>query len=113
MPAPVIDFPGAVDVDTGPPAPRQRACRHRPVFDVTTPTGFVRYPYYAVREVAQILGLSDDTVRALFRNGRQGRVPEIVDPKPGRRVYRTLLIPHTTLVEFMRRFSKDRQVTGT
>jgi hypothetical protein len=113
MPAPVIEFPKVIEAPRDSIATRPRGGRHRPVFDVGTPTGFVRYPYYSVQEVAEILCLSDDTIRALFRGGRHGRVLEIIDPKPGRRVYRTLLIPYATLVEFIRRFSKERQATGT
>lgn len=113
MPAPVIEFPKGIQAPENSTAKRPRGGRHRPVFDVGTPAGFVRYPYCSIREVAQILCSSDDTVWALFRNGRHGRVLEIIDPKPGKRIYRTLLIPYATLVELIRRFSKDRQATGT
>ncbi len=113
MPAPVIEFPKVIGEPETSAAKRTRGGRRRPVFDVGTPAGFVRYPYYSVREVAQIFCLSDNTVRALFRNGRQGRVLEIFDPKPGKRVYQTLLVPYVTLVEFIRRFSKERQATET
>jgi hypothetical protein len=113
MAAPVIEFRRSSDASANSTAERPRRGRRRPVFDASNPAGFVRYPYYSVREVAQVLFLSDDAVRRLFRNGRQGRVLEIVDPKPGKRAYRTLLIPYATLAEFIRRFSKERQATGT
>jgi hypothetical protein len=79
----------------------------RPLLDCTQPGGFVAYPYYAAREVAEILSVSDDYVRAVFRNGRQGRVLQICDPKPGRRRYEVLLVPYATLVAFINRFTKD------
>ncbi|MCX6545737.1 MAG: hypothetical protein NTV05_15155 [Acidobacteria bacterium] len=80
----------------------------RPLLDFREPTGFVRYPYYTIREVTRILCISDDLVRSLFRNGKHGQVLEICNAKPGRRTYRTLLIPYSTLIVFIRRFSKER-----
>lgn len=79
----------------------------RPILDSNQPRGFVVYPYYATREVAEILSISDDYVRSLFRNGRQGRVLQICDPKPGRRRYEVLLVPYATLIAFIERFTKD------
>ncbi len=78
----------------------------RPILDDHDPTGFLRYPYYTVGEVGRILSISDDLVRTLFRSGRHGRILEICNAKPGRRVYRTILIPYATLVQFIHRFSK-------
>jgi hypothetical protein len=83
--------------------PKQR----RPILDCAQPGGFVAYPYYATREVAEILSVSDDYVRTLFRNGRHGRVLQICDPKPGRRRYEVLLLPYATLIAFIDRFTKD------
>ena len=69
---------------------------HRPLLSPTSQGRFVAYPFYSVAEVAFILGLSDDFVRALFRDGRHGPVIEICNRRPGRRIYRTLLIPYST-----------------
>ena len=106
-------------VTTDPPQCTERVERHlmdraplkssaRPLLDFREPTGFVRYPYYTIREVAHILCISDDLVRSLFRNGKHGQILEICNAKPGRRTYRTLLIPYSTLIVFIRRFSKER-----
>lgn len=73
----------------------------RPLLDGDQPRGFVRYPYYTVKEVALVLAVSEDFVRALFRGGRHGCVPELVNPRPGKRDYRTVLIPYQTLVGFI------------
>jgi hypothetical protein len=75
----------------------------RPLLDVDQPSGFIRYPYYTVREVALVLSISEDFVRALFRSRRQGCILEIFNPRPGKRVYRTLLIPYQTLMAFINR----------
>ncbi len=80
----------------------------RPLLDPQVPEGFIRYPYYSVPEVAQILGVSGTFVRAVFRGGKHGRVLEIYNFKPGRRTYRTTLIPYPTLAAFIERFSKGR-----
>jgi hypothetical protein len=81
----------------------------RRLLDGAAPRGFVRYPYYTVGEVASILCLSDDLIRSLFRNGKQGAVLEISNVRPGRRIYRTLLIPYETLAAFLTRFTKTSQ----
>ncbi len=105
----VLVHPSAREVhreDAGVPR-RRPAKQHRPILDSDQPGGFVVYPYYATREVAAILSVSDDYVRSLFRNGRQGRVLQICDPKPGRRRYEVLLVPYATLIAFIERFTKD------
>ncbi len=81
--------------------------QRRAILNCAQPGGFIAYPYYAAREVAEILSVSDDYVRATFRNGRQGRVLQICDPKPGRRRYEVLLVPYATLMAFIERFTKD------
>lgn len=81
----------------------------RPLLDPGQPDGFIRYPYYSVRDVATILTLSEDFVRRLFRAGKQGRVLEIYDFKRGKkRTYRTVLIPYVTLAAFLQRHTKER-----
>jgi hypothetical protein len=88
-------------------SPRKRG---RPIIDFREPTGFSRHPYYTVREVADILCLSDDLVRELFRNGKHGRILEICNARPGKRTYSTLLIPYSTLIGFVGRSTRERQV---
>jgi hypothetical protein len=61
----------------------------------------------AIKEVAEILSVSDDYVRSIFGNGRQAQVLQICDPKPGKRRYGGLLIPYATLIAFTERFTKD------
>ncbi len=105
----VLVHPSAREVhreDGGLPG-RHPAKQRRPILDCDQPGGFIVYPYYAIKEVAQILSISDDYVRSLFRNGRHGRVLQICDPKPGRRRYELLLVPYATLIAFVERFTKD------
>jgi hypothetical protein len=73
----------------------------------------VPYPYYTVNEVATIFSMSDDLVRRLFRNGRQGPVLEICNRRPGRRTYRIVLIPYGTVMCFITRFTKEATVDGS
>jgi hypothetical protein len=94
------------EIETGRRRER-RTPRRRPLLDASQPDGFVRYPYYAVREVSAIFSMSDDLVRKLFRNAQQGPVLEICMQKAGKRAYRTLLIPYGTVQCFIARFTKE------
>ena len=94
------------EIETGRRRPTRTPLR-RPLIDASQPNGFVRYPYYAVREVSAIFSMSDDLVRKLFRNGEQGAVLQICMQKPGKRAYRTLLIPYGTVQCFIARFTKE------
>ncbi len=94
------------EIEAGRQRPRRTPVR-RPLIDPSQPNGFVRYPYYAVREVSAIFSMSDDLVRKLFRNGQQGPVLEICMQKAGKRAYRTLLIPYGTVQCFITRFTKE------
>lgn len=62
-------------------------------------------PYYSLAEVAvaEILGLSEDTVRRLFEKATYGPVL-IIDSqhvRQHRKNYRTIRIPHETLLAFI------------
>jgi hypothetical protein len=78
----------------------------RRLLDMSQNGSFAQYPYYTVKEVSAILGISPDGVRTLFREGRQGPVLQICSPKPGKRRYLTLLVPYHTLIRFLHRFTK-------
>jgi hypothetical protein len=83
----------------------------RPLFDSDHPQfvaeyGFVRWPWYRVQEAQLILGLSDDTVRRLFRSLRYGPILEPTSQEKGKRRWRQLLIPFETLAAFIERHLK-------
>lgn len=56
--------------------------------------------HYRVVEVAKMIALSSDKVRRLFEH--EPGVVVLGSRKPGRRIYRTLLIPHSVLVRVLR-----------
>jgi hypothetical protein len=59
-------------------------------------------PHYSPEQIAESWGMSLDFVRRLFRN-EPGSVV-FCNPRPGRRVYRTLRIPASVADRVHRRF---------
>ena len=60
--------------------------------------------HYSVEQLVELWGMSEDFVRRLFR--REPGVIVFANPRPGKRVYRTVRIPESVAARVHRRLTQ-------
>ncbi len=88
------------------PLARKTANRTRPSVLTDQPPFFINKAFYRVYEVAEILGVGEDTVRRLAQRKEFGEVIEVRSQQKDKRRWIMLLIPRQGLLSFLERHKR-------